>query len=143
MKKLTSLALTLAIGSTSLLTSCETGTGTGALVGAGVGSIIGANTNSGGNGRIAAGAGLGALAGALVGAIYDDNKRATRGRYADDERYSGRYESRERSYPYGEPTRYDGYVRSPYRPYNIIDVRGIPEGALVLDPSVDRPFRNP
>jgi predicted small secreted protein len=142
MKKLTSLALILALGSSTLLTSCETGTGTGALVGAGIGSIIGANTNSGGNGRIAAGAGLGALAGALVGAIYDEDKRATRERYNED-RYTDSYDGRERNYPYGEPTRYVGYVRSPYRPYNTIDVRGIPSGALVLDPSVDRAFRNP
>ncbi|MEO7932319.1 MAG: hypothetical protein ABIT76_04080 [Chthoniobacterales bacterium] len=145
MNKFTTLAVTLALGSSSLLTSCESAAGTGALVGAGIGGIIGHNTNNGGGTRTAVGAGLGALAGALAGAAYDEHKREKYARedgYYRDGEVRG-YERRERSYPYGEPTRYAGYVRSPYRPYNIIDVRGIPSGALVVDPSVDRPFRNP
>ena len=36
-----------------------------------------------------------------------------------------------------------GFVTSPYRPYNRIDVRGIPRGAQVVDPSCDRIFVNP
>jgi len=154
MQKITVLALTLAMSSSSLLTSCETAAGTGALVGAGVGGIIGNNTNNGGATRTAVGAGLGALAGALAGSVYDERKREKYGdrRSVDDREYdeddSDRrevrtYSSRETRYPYAEPTRYEGYVRSPYRPNNIIDVRGIPRGALVVDPSVDRPFRNP
>ncbi len=140
MNKLTSLAVTLAVSSSTLLTSCETGTGTGALLGAGLGSVIGANTNGGGNNRIVTGAAIGALAGALAGTVYDEDKRSRSQRYASEDSYD---RPSRRSYPYGEPTRYGGYVRSPYRPYNIIDVRGIPSGALVIDPSVDRPFRNP
>ena len=36
-----------------------------------------------------------------------------------------------------------GYVRSPYYPYNTIDVSGLPHGAKVMDPSTGRPFINP
>lgn len=131
MKTFTCLGLVAALGSSTLLTSCETATGTGAALGATAGGIIGANTNSGGTGRTLAGAGIGAVAGALIGSIVDE------------ERASRTYYGRTADYPFGEPTRYRGYVRSPYRPYNIIDVRGIPHGALVIDPSTDRPFRNP
>lgn len=130
MKTFTCLALVAALGSSTLLTSCETATGTGAALGATAGGIIGANTNSGGTGRTLAGAGIGALAGALIGSVVDE-ERASRVYHAHDD------------YPYGQPTRYSGYVRSPYRPYNVIDVRGIPHGALVIDPSTDQPFRNP
>lgn len=145
-KKITAITLLLALGSSSLLTSCETGVGTGALVGAGLGAAIGNTTQGGGGTRTAQGAAIGALAGALAGAVYDENKREKNEAryYEDDVAYRGRSSYRgERSYPYGEPTRYSGYVRSPYRPFNIIDVRGIPDGALVVDPSTDRPFRNP
>jgi len=131
MKKLTCFALALALGSSSFLTSCETAAGTGALVGAAAGGAIGANTNSGGNSRTLVGAGIGALAGALVGSAIDENRRA---HYGVNDRGE---------YPYATPTRYDGYVESPYAPRNVIDVRGIPRGELVIDPSVDRLFRNP
>ncbi len=142
MQKITALSVALVMGTSSLFTGCETATGTGALVGAGIGAAIGNNTNNGGGTRTAVGAGLGALAGALAGRAYEEHKREKYGdrRYDDGRTYSRESGAR---YPYGEPTRYDGYVRSPYRPYNIIDVRDIPRGALVLDPSVDRPFRNP
>jgi Glycine zipper len=144
MKTFTCIALVAALGSSTLLTSCETATGTGALAGATAGAIIGSNTGPhsryGNGGRTLAGAGIGALAGALIGSIVDEN-RASR-RYNDDE-YDDQGDRRGRRYPYGESTDYRGYVRSPYRPYNIIDVRGIPRGALVIDPSTDRPFRNP
>ena len=141
MQKLTALAVALAMGTSTLFTGCESAAGTGALVGAGIGAAIGHNTNNGGGTRTAVGAGLGALAGALAGQAYEEHKREKYG----DRRYEDRTYSREgrERYPYGELTRYEGYVRSPYRPYNIIDVRDIPSGALVLDPSVDRPFRNP
>jgi hypothetical protein len=34
-------------------------------------------------------------------------------------------------------------VRSPYPPYRIVDVRGIPPGELVRDPASGGVFRNP
>jgi hypothetical protein len=63
---------------------------------------------------------------------YDD------GRNADD-----RDRDSSDSYPPGRPTDRPGFVVSPYPPYNRIDVRGIPRGAQVQDPSTGRIFINP
>jgi hypothetical protein len=136
-----------------LFTACETpgeGAKHGAMIGAGIGAL------SEGTIRGAAiGAGIGAAAGALAGKIAKDERRQryyeeypedyyyNHGYYESDGYWRPRYESRRRDYPYGRPTARYGYVRSPYRPYNLIDVRDIPEGAKVLDPSCDRVFINP
>ncbi|MEO8352803.1 MAG: hypothetical protein ABI680_13795, partial [Chthoniobacteraceae bacterium] len=57
--------------------------------------------------------------------------------------YQTGYYDRRGGYPMGNRTSRRGYVRSPYSPYNLIDVRGIPRGARVIDPSTDRIFINP
>ena len=122
------LAVVTAAG---FLSGCETYEGQGAAYGAGAGAIIGGL--AGGNVRsAAAGAAAGAATGALVGAVIHAEERE---RYEQDAPPGG--------YPYGTPTEYRGLVRSPYYPHNLIDVRGIPPGALVLDPSVNRPFVRP
>ena len=36
-----------------------------------------------------------------------------------------------------------GHVYSPYAPHNVIDVRGVPQGALVRDTSTNGIFRRP
>ncbi|MBV9489824.1 MAG: hypothetical protein JO069_08890 [Verrucomicrobia bacterium] len=114
-----------------LLAGCDTYEGAGAAYGAGTGAIIGGL--AGGNTRsAAAGAAAGAATGALIGALIHDSERE---RYYQYQPSGG--------YPYGMPTDYPGLVRSPYYPNNLIDVRGIPHGALVLDPSVNRPFVRP
>ena len=46
-------------------------------------------------------------------------------------------------YPYAERTGTPGYVYSPYGNHNVIDVRGVPPGALVRDPSTGGIFRKP
>jgi hypothetical protein len=46
-------------------------------------------------------------------------------------------------YPYARRTRHPGFVRSPYQPYVLVNVRGIPRYARVLDPSCGRIFINP
>lgn len=108
------------------LTSCDTAAGQGAGYGAAGGAILGAAI--GGSARTAAiGAGAGAVTGALIGASVD----ASRG-----DRYSGNY----RDYPVGTRTGRRGYVLSPYSPYYQIDVRGIPSGEPVRDPSCGRIF---
>lgn len=116
--------------STCGLTSCDTPTGQGAAIGAGSGAIIGglATNRVGG---AAAGAAAGALAGALIGnAVERSNAEA--------------YGERPREgYPVARPTDHRGFVISPYRPYHEIDVRDVPHGALVRDPSCDRLFVNP
>ncbi len=110
------------------LTACET-PGQGAKNGAIAGAIIGGLATGRFRGALA-GAAIGAGTGALIG---EENKQ-------DRQRY---YAENGYSYPYGRPTDNDGYVVSPYRPHNLIDVRGIPSGAHVVDPSCDRVFINP
>ncbi len=107
------------------LTSCDTPTGQGAAIGAGGGAIVGGLI--GNDVRSAAiGAGLGAATGAIVGAAVEDNRRR-----------SGV------NLPVAQRTNRRGFVVSPYRPNNVIDVRGIPSGAVVVDPSTNGQFINP
>ena len=115
--------------------ACETPTGQGAGIGAASGAIIGAI--AGGNVRSAGiGAAAGALTGAVIGKSVEENRRAAYGSYEVD-RAAGM------GYRVARPTQYVGYVRSPYAPYALVDVRGIPHGARVLDPTSDRVFVNP
>ncbi len=114
------------------LNSCETPAGQGAGVGAGIGAAAGAligGAAAGGRGA-AIGAGAGALAGALTGAAIAE----------DQARY---YHAPPGGYPYARPTSTPGYVVSPYAPHHLINVEGIPSGALVRDTSNGGLFRNP
>lgn len=120
-----------ATGALLVLSACDSPVGQGAGYGAAGGAIIGGA--AGGTVRTAAlGAAAGAGLGALIGAIVQDSERY---RYYQDAPPGG--------YPVGQPSGYPGLVRSPYYPHNLIDVRGIPSGSLVVDPSVDRPFIRP
>ena len=76
-------------------------------------------------------AAAGAATGALIGAAIEEN----------DARRS--YPPPARGYPYAARTGTFGFVRSPYSPHRIVDVRGIPPGELVRDPSSGGIFRNP
>jgi len=114
------------------LSSCETypgyATGAGAAIGAASGALIGGGAHGANGAAIGAGAGL--LAGALVGAAIDaENAR--------------NYHAPPGGYPYAEHTGTAGYVYSPYGNHPVIDVRGVPSGALVRDPSTNGIFRNP
>jgi predicted small secreted protein len=112
------------------LTSCDTPTGQGAGWGAVTGAVLGAAAS--GNAR---GAAVGALIGANTGAIIGSTIEL-------DER--GYYDGRPpRYYPYARPTDTRGVVQSPYPPYALVDVRGIPHGALVRDSTSGRVFRKP
>jgi osmotically inducible lipoprotein OsmB len=132
MKKYFIPAVSAAILLPMALTSCETpagqGAGFGAVTGAAAGALIG-GAAAGGRGA-AIGAGAGALAGALTGAAIAE----------DQARY---YHAPPGGYPYGQRTGTPGYVYSPYGQHNIIDVRGVPPGALVRDPSTGGIFRRP
>ncbi len=120
-----------ALASALALASCDTPVGEGAGYGAAGGAIIGGI--AGGSVRNAAiGAAAGAGLGALIGAIVQDSDRD---RYYRSAPPGG--------YPVGRETQYPGIVRSPYYPHNLIDVSRIPPGALVMDPSVNRPFIRP
>ena len=126
---------------------CET-TGQNVLLGAATGAAVGGALHGRGD-QALAGAAIGAAGGYLVGkAVQHDRRRVYsegyydgRGdRYSDDRR-DDRYD--DQRYPVGRFTGRSGFVTSPYAPYNRIDVRGIPHGAQVVDPSCDRIFVNP
>jgi hypothetical protein len=121
-----SLAAALCLG----LTSCDTPVGQGAGIGAASGAIIGglATNRVGG---AALGAAAGALAGGLVGAAVEQNQVAAYGPPPPG------------GFPRATPTERAGFVISPYAPYYEIDVRGVPRGALVRDPSCGRLFVKP
>ena len=130
------VAVALVLGSAFAFTSCETATGTGALIGAGTGALIANNSGPHGyyrdnGGRTLAGAAIGAGAGALIGAVIDAN----RAREYGPEPSGG--------YPFAQRSGTPGLVVSPYPPNSLVDVRGIPRGALVRDPSSGRVFRSP
>jgi hypothetical protein len=116
---------------------CET-SGQSALAGAATGAAIGGLLH--GSGRDAmTGAAIGAGAGYLLGRVARRQREDAYERgYYDGGGYRG--ESR---YPMGSYTGNRGFVRSPYRPHHTIDVRGIPPGAQVIDPSCERIFINP
>lgn len=125
MKKLV-LPTALSLATALTFTACET-PGRTALAGAAAGAAVGGLVH--GRGRDAlTGAAIGAGAGYLIGKVAEHRRG---GRY-DEERY-----------PVGRLTDRRGIVESPYRPYNLVDVRGIPRGERVVDPSVNRVFINP
>jgi Glycine zipper 2TM domain len=108
------------------VTGCESPAATGAVAGAGAGALTGALI--GGPRATILGAGIGAAAGALIGHSI--------GQARDDGYYQGQ------RLPYGRKMGH-GFVQSPYPPYNVIDTRGIPHGAVVLDPSTGGKFIKP
>ncbi|MEO6870903.1 MAG: hypothetical protein ABI233_01640 [Chthoniobacterales bacterium] len=128
MKKLFLPAISVAVLSSMALTSCETPVGQGAGIGAAGGALIGAGAAGGRGAALGAGAGL--LAGALIGAAVQ----------SDQERY---YHAPPGGYPYAQRTGTPGYVYSPYGSHAVIDVRGVPRGGLVRDPSTGGVFRKP
>ena len=127
-------------------TGCET-PGESALLGAATGAVIGGSLHGRGD-QALVGAAIGAGSGYLIGkAVQHERRRAYEdgyydGRGPDDRDYRDYRDDRSR-YPLGRPTHHPGFVISPYPPYNRIDVRGIPRGAQVEDPSTGRIFINP
>ena len=113
-----------------VLSSCDTPEGQGAAYGAGTGAVIGALAT----GRVrdaAIGAAAGAAAGTLIGhAIAEDEAR----RYGPPP---------EGGYPVAQWSGTPGLVVSPYPPHRLVDVRGIPHGAMVRDPSTGGIFIRP
>ncbi|MEI9894499.1 MAG: glycine zipper domain-containing protein [Chthoniobacter sp.] len=132
-------------------TACET-PGQSALTGAATGAAIGGLLTGRGRGALV-GAAVGAGTGYLVGKQVQAERRAAYdagyydGRDPDDRDYrDDRYYREDRyrdRYPVGRLTDRRGFVISPYYPYSRIDVRGIPGGAQVEDPSTHKIFINP
>jgi hypothetical protein len=140
-----------------LFSGCET-PGRSALAGAGTGAVVGGMLK--GNGRgMAQGAAIGAAGGYVLGA-YGQSERAkgyaqaTGGYPPPPVVYHGRPPAVSR-YPhpyrarvidpvlYGRYSGRYGYVYSPYGTGNLVDVRGLPRGAQVVDPYTGRVFLNP
>lgn len=136
MKKFVPL-VSLSLCTLLTFSGCET-SGQSALAGAATGAAVGGLLH--GRGRDAFhGAAIGAGAGYLLGKLVQRQREDSYERGYYD---AGGYRGSSR-YPVGDRTGQRGFVRSPYRPYHIIDVRGIPPGAQVIDPSCERIFINP
>lgn len=114
-----------------ITTGCES-TGQTALLGAGVGAGIAAATGH----DALRGAAIGAASGAVVGHVAKHQRERAYERGYNDARYGS-------GYPMGRPSDHRGFVYSPYGAQRLIDVRGIPRGAKVQDPSTGRIFINP
>ena len=140
-----SLSLSIALA----LNGCDT-PGQSAGLGAAAGALFGAAASGGRPGAVLQGAAIGAGTGYLVGKVVQHDRREEDDYYGDDrdsrdrddDRGDYRGDSRD-GLPMARPTHHDGFVISPYPPHNRIDVRGIPSGAKVMDPSVNRVFINP
>ena len=117
--------LSVAVGNTGCETNAATGAALGAAVGAGIGALTGDEALGG------------ALIGAAVGAVAGHAIKAKRYKEAGGHPESGG------RYPTGSPTSNPSYVKSPYSPYNVIDVSGFRSGDLAIDPTTDQVFRVP
>lgn len=121
---------------------CET-SGQNALLGAATGAAVGGALHGRGD-QALAGAAIGAAGGYLIGkAVQHDRRRVYSEGYYEGRGDRGEGYREESRYPVGRSTGRYGFVSSPYYPYNRIDVRGIPRGAKVVDPSCDKIFINP
>ena len=116
--------------SSFVLNSCDTPAGTGAGYGAAAGAIIGGAAT----GHVR-GAAIGAAAGAATGALVGHAIAEERAREYGPVPPGG--------YPYAQWSGRPGLVVSPYPPHRLVDIRGIPRGALVRDPSTGGVFRRP
>ena len=130
MKKNSLLILSALALASVIFTSCDTPTGQGAGFGATAGAILGAAATGTVRGA-ATGAALGAVTGAVIGAQIEEDQAV---RYGP--RPSG-------GFPYGRRTETRGFIESPYPPYQVYDLRGVPHGGLVEDRVGGGYFRKP
>ena len=130
MKAIPFTLVSVAALSSLVLSSCDTPVGQGAGAGAAAGAIIGGAATGHVRGA-AIGAAAGAAAGALIGAAVEEDQAARYGPPPPG------------GYPMADWSGRPGLVISPYPPHRLVDVRGIPHGALVRDPSTDGIFVKP
>ena len=141
-----------------LLTSCET-PGQSALAGAGTGAVMGGMLKGTGRG-MAQGAAIGAAGGYVLGAYGQSERQRgyAQGSWGQPQPASPAYYAPApvprhghyqhfvpRSDPlvYGRRSGRYGFVYSPYGRGDLVDVRGLPHGAQVVDPYSGRVFLNP
>jgi len=101
----------------------------GALGGAALGALNGDDISG-----IARKAGIGAAIGAVVVAAQDGSL----GQFGSQSPAAATTQ-----YPYGTATGSAGYIKSPYSPYNVIDVRGVASGSQVREPGSNNVFLVP
>lgn len=141
----TNLSLSRLIGVTSAvallgLSSCSQYQQQGAAVGALAGGAIGALAGDGG-GDAVKGAAIGAAVGAGAAAVKEQHDQSTSRQSAYQNQTAPTIPSS--NYPVAVKTETVGYVKSPYSPYNVVDVRGIPAGKLAKEPGTEKIFRIP
>lgn len=112
-----------------ILTGCGNRDEASATTGAAIGGIIGERRDA------LTGDPIGTEPDYLVGVLADNRRQ-----YADGAYHTAYPRSR---YPLASTTDRRGIVRSPYPPNNLVDVRNIPPGERVVDPSVNRIFTRP
>jgi|GEM_PF-5911831 len=129
MKVLLSVIGLLAI---SLLSNCtpgqQTGAKYGALGGAAIAVLSGDNTEG-----VITKTGVGAAIGAGVVALHEEHQKNTQATTSTPTT----------SYPYATRTETEGLVKSPYAPYNPVNVQGISSGTKVTEPGSPNIFLVP
>jgi hypothetical protein len=138
MKTSLHLLRTAAMGLTSAavltLSSCtpgqQQGAGIGALGGGALGAIFGDDSDD-----VVRGAAIGAAAGAGAAAIKESNDRKA-GNYNSGGDQPAPKPKKTSKYPLATPIAgTTSQVISPYKPHNVIDVKGFRTGQLARDPS--------
>lgn len=130
MKKNSFLLLAALALASTIFTSCDTPSGQGAGFGATAGAILGAAATGTVRGAVT-GAALGAVTGAIIGAQIEEDQAV---------RYGPRPPG---GFPYGRRTDTRGFIQSPYPPYQVYDLRGVPRDGLVEDRVGGGYFRKP
>jgi hypothetical protein len=128
-----SAALAVAIGFSSCTQYQQQGAALGALGGAAIGGLAGDDS-----GDVIRGAAIGAAAGAGAAALKEESDRRA-GYYnsgGDQPPPQPAKPKQTSGYPLATPIEgKPGQVISPYKPHNVIDVRGYRSGQLARDPS--------
>ena len=120
----------VALSSLGGLNSCTTtqqrGAQYGAIAGAAAGVLTGDDV-----GDIAVKTGVAAAIGVGVATILENQNTPAR---------TNEVATQPAGFPAGVKTATNGYVKSPYSPYNVIDVRGIASGTKVTAPGSNNIF---
>ena len=130
-------ALATALTFTSCTPYQQQGAAVGGLGGLAVGAIAGDDTED-----ALAGAAIGAAVGAGAAALKEESDRK-KNYNASREQAPPPPPASSGDYPKATKTDNPNLVISPYKPHNVIDVRGFSGGQLAKDPSNNQIFRVP
>lgn len=135
--------LACALSFTSCTPMQQQGAQVGGLAGAALGALAGDDSSS-----VVKGAAIGAAVGAGAAAVREQSQQNsgyynTGGDIYPQSTSNTVATPTASNYPYATATQNPGYVRSPYKPYNTIDVRGIPSGKMAKEPGTNNIFMIP